>query len=78
MELTLKSGKTITVDISELTVSEWRNFTTARGTVKDENAVISKCTGLKVDEIESMAFQEFRRVVQTIVKLASEPLADPN
>lgn len=77
-EITLKSGKVISVDISDLTVAEWRKFTSALGTVKDENAVVMKCTGLELKEIDEMNYQEFRRVVRAIVKAANEPLSDPS
>ena len=77
-ELTLKDGRVINVDISELTVLEWRKFAGPLGTVKDENAAVSKCTGLTTDEIEKMNYQEFRRVVKAIIKDAQSPLADPS
>lgn len=77
-EVTLKDGKVIQVDISEITVSEWRRFAGPLGTVKDENAIITKCTGLTADEIEKMNYQEFRRIVKEIIKLAQSPLNDPS
>lgn len=78
-EITLKNGKVIKIDASNLTVSEWRKFTGAFGSVKDENAVISKCTGLTVEEIEDLNYQsDFIPIVKAIVKAAREPLADPN
>jgi len=77
-EITLKDGRVIPVDISNLTVSEWRRFTGPLGTVKDENEVICKCTGLKAEEIEAMNYQEFRRIVKEIIKAAQSPLSDPS
>ena len=78
-EITLLNGKVIKIDVSGMTVSEWRRFAGPAGTVKDENTVISKCTGLTDKEIEALNYRsEFKPIVYEIVKAAREPLADPN
>jgi len=77
-EVTLKDGKIIQVDVSSMTVAEWRRFVSPNGTVADENAIITKCTGLTADEIEKMNYQDFRRLVKAIVVNAREPLNDPS
>ena len=77
-EVTLKDGKIIQVDVSSMTVAEWRRFVSPSGTVADENAIITKCTGLTADEIEKLNYQDFRRLVKAIVVNAREPLNDPS
>ncbi|HRS74553.1 MAG TPA: hypothetical protein P5282_06400 [Anaerolineaceae bacterium] len=77
-EVTLKNGKVVHVDVSSMTVAEWRNFVSPRGTIADENAVVVKCTGLSIEEIEKLPYQEFRRIVKAIVRDAREPLGDPS
>lgn len=77
-EVTLKDGKVIQVDVSNMTVAEWRGFVSPNGTVADENAIITKCTGLAADEIEKLNYQDFRRLVKAIVVNAREPLNDPS
>lgn len=77
-EVTLKDGKVIQVDVSSMTVAEWRRFVSPSGTVADENAIITKCTGLTADEIEKLNYQDFRRLVKAIVVNAREPLNDPS
>ncbi len=77
-EVTLKDGKVIQVDVSSMTVAEWRRFVSPSGTVADENAIITKCTGLTADEIEAMTYQDFRRIVSAVIKSAREPLNDPS
>jgi len=77
-EFTLKSGRTLTIDTSELTVKEWRDFVAPnRGTLDDENTVVSKVSGLTVDEIEGMNRNEYRRLIKVILNTAREPI-DPN
>ena len=77
-EVTLKNGKVVHVDVSSMTVAEWRRFVSPSGTVADENAIITKCTGLTADEIEKLNYQDFRRLVKAIVVNAREPLNDPS
>lgn len=78
-EITLKSGKVVKVDVSGLTVGEWRNLASMRGTIKDENAAIEKCTGLTAKEVEALNYQgEFKPLMKEIYRAAQEPLADPN
>jgi len=77
-DVILKDGRAVSINVSEMTVAEWRKFATPSGTVKDEDAVISKCSGLTPEEIAAMPFQDFRKVVRAIVKACQEPLSDPN
>ena len=78
-EVTLRNGKVIIVDVSEMTVSEWRDFATSRGSIKGENEVIAKCTGLTIKEIEALNYRaEFKPLVKAIIEAAQSPLADPN
>lgn len=72
-------NKTVTVDISSLTVSEWRQFISPTGTVKQENDVVTKCTGLTSEEIGKLNLrEEFQPLVQAIIRASREPLANPN
>ena len=75
----LKLGsKTVSIDVSALTTKEWRDFISADGSPKTEDAVISKCTGLSKAEIDNLPIREMRAIVRAIVKATQEPLADPN
>lgn len=77
-EITLKNGKVLTVDVSDLTVKEWRSFISPKGTQDEEDIVVSKCTGLSTDEVKEITQLDFRRIVKEIVTKIREPLADPN
>ena len=77
-EVKLKSGKTVKIDVSDLTTKEWREFISAKGDTSFEDIIIKKCTGLSQAEIDSMPIQELRAVVVSIVRATQEPLADPN
>jgi hypothetical protein len=77
-ELKLSNGKTVNIDVSNLTTKEWRDFISASGDPASEDVVIRKCAGLTQAEIDALPIKETRRVVLAIVKATQEPLADPN
>lgn len=77
-EITLKSGKVVKIDVSELTTKEWRAFASPKSTTDDENAVLLKCTNLSLDDIENMPYRALKSVVKAIIIAAQDPLLDPN
>lgn len=78
MDFTLQNGKIIPVDVSGLSVKEYRTFTSKFGDNEQENIIITKCTGLTVAEIEALNFQESRSLIRAILTAANQPLNDPN
>lgn len=77
-EVTLSTGKVIEVDTSKVTFGEWRKFFSSRGTQKEDDAFVEKITKLKPSEQEDMLRDDYRRMLQVIIKVGSEPLTDPN
>jgi len=67
--VTLSDGTKVTVDVSKLTVGEWRTF--LRGSAKQEDAVINKCTGIEV--VSDLLKVDFDEVVKEIVRLVVKP-----
>lgn len=79
MDYTLKSGRALKIDVSQLTQKEWRDFVIpGRGDYKAEDAVIMKSTGLTIDELESLTQEEIKLLVFEIVKARKEYLSAPN
>lgn len=76
--VTLSTGQEITIDTGKLTVKEWRGFVNPRGTVKSENEIVMKVTGITNDDIDNMLWDDFRMVVKSIMSQANRPLDDPN
>jgi hypothetical protein len=74
-DVTLSTGKVISLDISKVTFGEWRRFFRSIGTIKEDDDFIEKVTGLKPEEQESMLRNDMRLIVKGIVKAGS---IDPN
>jgi hypothetical protein len=77
-ELTLKDGRAIKVDVSTVLVKEFRAFSNPRGSVADENALVTKCTGLTDEEIGELTWVDLKQIVKAILVDAQNPLSDPN
>lgn len=73
----LSDGTEATIDVSTLKNKEYRNFVTGAMTVEEEDALISRLTGLSVEYLGDMLRDDFRRLYLKFVELANHPLDDP-
>ena len=65
-------------DLEKVSRKEYSAFRLGQLTDDDDNALLSKATGMSVEMIEAMPLPEFRQLVRAFFKKATEPLADPN
>jgi hypothetical protein len=76
--ITLPDGREITIDLSAITVREYRELFNTKQTAEEEDATMSKVSGLSVDELLDLPQPEYRRMWQVFFQGAREPLSDPN
>lgn len=74
----LPDGREITFDLGAFSVSEWRKFVSGKATTAEDDAMLSKVSGLAVDEIQTLPYIDWRRLVKAFVRKTQEPLSDPN
>lgn len=73
----LFSGRTVIVDINKITAKEWREALKT-GTPQDkEFEILSKATGLNANELENMSQPEYRILIDTFLKIGTQPLTNP-
>lgn len=77
-EVTLSTGKVVNIDMSRITFGEWRSFFSGRNSQDKDDAFVEKITGLKTAEQEAMLRDDYRRILQAIIKAGNEPLDPPN
>jgi len=77
-EVTLSTGKVVSIDMSKVTFGESRNFFSSKFTPSQDDAFVEKVTGLKPAEQEATLRDDYRRIIQGIIRAGNEPLADPN
>jgi hypothetical protein len=72
-----KAGVEIVFDLDRITIKEYRTLFEDRQTDEAGDAIIAKCTGLTVDQVQSLGQNEWRRLVKAFFAKAREPLSDP-
>ncbi len=77
-EITLSDGRIITVDVTHLKASDWRVLKNPIFSDGEDYPIVSKHTGLSVEEYAELDLQDQRRIVHAIGKLSSTPLSDPS
>ena len=77
-DFTLTSGRELSFDLGKISIKEWQSLRSPAYSTDADNAVISKITGMKVDEIEDMPADDFNRLTFAMFKKMREPLSDPN
>jgi hypothetical protein len=77
-DLILSDGREITFDLSQMTLREYRGLFDKKQPQEAEDRVISKISGLTLDEYLDLPQPDWRRMLSAFFKKAREPLADPN
>ena len=73
----LFSGKEVTIDITKVDISEWKKATKVNTPEDEEFAIISKATGIPVKELGNISQPDYRRLIDELVRLGTQPLSNP-
>ncbi len=76
-EVTLFSGKVVTVDMMKVSTKEFREMTDIKQPDRDEAITIAKSIGMKVEEILDLPLPDYRLVASAFLELATKPLSNP-
>jgi hypothetical protein len=68
----------IKVDLSTVSIREYRALFDKDQPQAAEDATIAKACGITVDELLELSQPDYRRLVKRFFDAAREPLADPN
>ena len=75
---TLLSGRVITFDLYQVTHHEYTNFIRGRMSEDDDDAFLSRVTGLTVAEVASLSLAEWKKLIAGLHAAVSAPIeADP-
>jgi hypothetical protein len=66
------------IDLSRVTIREYRALFDKGQPQDEEDATIAKACGITVDELLDLSQPEYRRLCKRFFDTAREPLADPN
>ncbi len=77
-DVTLSDGKEVTFDLYRFTVDELDKFRARDAPRAEEMALLSKASGLSVEEFKGMAYPDYFHVIKAFVERCNDPLAEPN
>lgn len=67
-----------TINLDEITITEWRTMFDIMTTNDERDRIISQVTGLSIDEIRKLRFRDYQAMTAAIREEAGKPLANPN
>lgn len=73
----LFSGKEVTIDITKVDISEWKKAVKANTPEEEEYQIISKATDISVEELGKISQPDYRLIIDTFVRLGTQPLSNP-
>jgi hypothetical protein len=76
-EVTLMSGKVVTVDLMKISTKEFREMTDPKQPERDEAITIAKAVNMSVEEILGLPLPEYRLIASAFLRLATMPLQNP-
>lgn len=75
-DIVLKDGREINIDLSLITIAEYRSLFDPEKKQDDGDPIIAKVTGLTELEVAELPYTEYKRIAKAFFKKAAEP--DPN
>ena len=78
MVITLSDGRVLTVDLTKITIAEYRKLFKQETTPEEEDTLLAPCFGLTVEEFETLPYPDYKRATAAFFEQARNPLADPN
>ncbi len=77
-DFTVSDGREIDIDLSKLTIKEWKSLFDPAQPDEDEFALIARVTGWEVKELENIKQPDYRLLMTAIVARSVNPVSDPN
>ena len=76
--VTLSDGRVLTVDLTKITIAQYRVLFKQETTPEQEDELLAPCFGLKLEEFEALPYPDYKRVTKAFFERARDPLSDPN
>ena len=75
-DVTLAEGREVDIDLGAFSLEEYESLFDPK--MATDKKVISKASGLTIDEINKLSVKDWKRLVRAVVAKVKAPLADPN
>jgi hypothetical protein len=76
--VTLSDGRELTVDLTKISIREYRRLFIDETTLDEEDALLAPCFGLTLEEFQTLPYPDYKAATHAFFERARKPLADPN
>jgi len=73
----LSDGREIFIDLSKVTIQEWRDMFDAKQKVEAGDAVQSRVAGLTLEELHGLTVNDWKLLNKTMFDVFRQPLENP-
>ncbi len=73
----LFSGREVVLDMMKISTAEWKQAIKTGTSDEEEYAILSKASGLSVEELGTMSQPDYRLLIEAFIRLGTQPLANP-
>lgn len=71
-------GREITIDMSKITIKEYRTLFSPEQTAEEGDAVVGKTVGMTAEEIQALPQPDYRKLVAKFFEAAKAPIDEKN
>ena len=77
-DVTLSDGRELTLDLYQITISEFRSLFKHEQAPEEENRLLAKVSGLTVEEFEQLPYPDWKLLTTAFFVKAKDPLKEKN
>jgi len=77
MDVKLSDGRGLRIDLSQITMLQFRSVLDPAQDAVEGDTIIGKCVGMTAEELGALPLPDYKRLVRAFFRKAREPLADP-
>ena len=77
-DFTLSDGRGIDIDLSQLTIKEWKSLFDPAQPDAEEFALIARVIGWEVEELENIKQPDYSNLMKALYARSQNPVSDPN
>ncbi|MFA5376893.1 MAG: hypothetical protein WC455_14175 [Dehalococcoidia bacterium] len=78
MVVTLSDGRELAVDLTKISIAQYRRLFKTETAPEEEDALLAPCFGLTAEEFGALPYPDYKRATAAFFEAARNPLADPN
>lgn len=73
-----QTGKEVYFDLTKMTYGQWLGLFDPKESDEKSNITVARVSGLTTDELNELGFLEYKKMFNSLLKRAREPLENPN